>query len=42
MPLFADRIDPQTGSMWFLNRHPVIPLRLQLVKVGVLGMKDPY
>jgi hypothetical protein len=40
-PLFGDRIYPQTGSTWLLNRCPVLPLRLQLVKVSVLMKKDP-
>jgi hypothetical protein len=33
---------PLTRSTWLLSRCPVIPLRLQLVKVSVLGKKDQY
>jgi hypothetical protein len=40
--LFADRIYSQTGSTYFLNRCPVIPLHLVFVKVNALGRKDSY
>jgi hypothetical protein len=41
-PPFADGIYPHTRSMQLLNKCPVIPLCLQLLKVSILGKKDPY
>jgi hypothetical protein len=40
-PLFADRIYAQTGSTQLLHRCLVIPLCFQLVKMSVVGKKDP-
>jgi hypothetical protein len=40
--LSADRIYSPTGSTWWLNISAVIPLRLQITNVRVMGKKDPY